>query len=213
MATAKTKVVVALGALDIARQLAKAFSARQEAERDALGFGAGFRQDAAQLRHRVGDKLPDHFQWGIPPWRSQPTAKDRALQWLPIAAVIAASAAAVVASARWVATHEPDADSESVLANSRVVGAVTAGGKAIDAGVAKMAEGSKGVAVGGASAIAAGGAAVKTIAVSKAKDELDSRVIKPAKKKVVLYGTLGFIGLTIYLVAIVLLASLLFDQF
>jgi len=209
----KTKAVIALGALDIARQLAKAFSARQEAERDALGFGAGFRKDAAQLKHRIEDRLPDHVQWGLPPWRSEPTPGERAMQWLPIAAVIAASAAAVVVSARWVAHHEPDADSESMLAHSRVVGAVAAGSKAIDAGVSKLAEGSKGVAIGSASAIAAGSSAVKTAAVSRAKDELDARVVKPAKKKAVLYGSLGFVGITIYLVAIVLLAQLLFDQF
>ncbi|MBC7462550.1 MAG: hypothetical protein H7287_14430, partial [Thermoleophilia bacterium] len=190
-----------------------AFSARQEAERDALGFGAGFRQDAAQLTHRVGDKLPDHLQWGIPPWRNEPTAKDRALHWLPIAAVIAASAAAVVASARWVAQHEPDADSQTVLANSRVVGAVTSSGKAIDAGVTRMAAGASGVAVGGASAVAAGSSAVKAAAVTKAREELDTKVIKPAKQKVVLYGSLGLVGLTIYLVLIVGLAQLLFNQF
>ncbi|MCW2973146.1 MAG: hypothetical protein JWN72_1419 [Thermoleophilia bacterium] len=213
MASTKTKAVVALGAIDIARQLAKAYSARQEAERDALGFGAGFRQDAAQLTHRLGDRLPDHLQWGIPPWRTEPTVKDRALHWLPIAAVIAASAAAVVASARWVASHEPDADSETMLANSRVVGAVTAGGKAIDAGVSRMAEGASGAAVGGASAIAAGSSAVKAAAITKAKDELDTKVVKPIKKKVVLYGALALVGLTVYLVLIVGLAQLLFDQF
>ena len=162
MASTKTKAVVALGALDIARQLAKAFAARQEAEREAMGFGAGFRHDAAQLAHGMRERLPDHLAWGVPPWRKEPTARERMLEWAPIAAVIAASAAAVVVSARWVARHEPDATTDSMLADSRVLGAVRAGSQAIDAGVTKLAEGGKGVAVGGASAIAAGSSAVKT---------------------------------------------------
>jgi hypothetical protein len=213
MASTKTKAVVALGALDIARQLAKGFAARQEAERDALGFGAGLREDTKRLTHDVRDRLPDHFRWGVPPWRSEPTPRERAMQWLPLAAVAAASAAALVASARWVTRHEPDAASDSVLANSRVVGAVQAGSHAIDAGAAKVAAGSRGIAVGGASAIAATTSVAATAVTAKAKGELRERVVKPVTKQVVLYGSLGLLGLTIYLVLIVGLAQLLFNQF
>ncbi|MCW2950346.1 MAG: hypothetical protein JWN41_1359, partial [Thermoleophilia bacterium] len=240
MASMKTKAVVALGALDIARQLAKAFAARQEAERDAARFGAGsigslgsrfgaglgarfsdifsgglgaeIRDDAQRLTHHVRDRLPDEFVWGMPPWRSKPEPHVRLLRWLPIIGAIVASAAAVAISARRISRHDADLDAPAIATDSRLVGAVQAGGRAVDAGVTKLVDGGSGMAIGGATAIAAGTSAAKTAAVTAAKHQVDERIVKPAKRKAILFGTLAFVGVTIYLVLIVGVAQYVVDK-
>ena len=78
---------------------------------------------------------------------------------------------------------------------------------AIDAGVAKLVEGGSSVAVGTAGAVAAGSSAVKTAAVDRAKVEVDHRVVRPAKRKALLYGSIGAVGLTAYVILIAVIVQ------
>lgn len=211
MAAAKTKAVVALGLLDIARQVAHAWSAKREAERERLGFGAGVRADARQLARDARDRLPDRLEWGMPPWRREPTFGERVREWAPLAVVMALSTAAVILAARTIARTQPDGGPDAMATDSRMVGAVRAGSKAIDAGVGKVVEGSATAAVGTASAVAAGSAAIKQAAVKRAKDEVDERIVQPAKAKGIRYGSVALLGLTAYVVVVAALVQLGID--
>lgn len=208
---AKTKIAIGLGVLDITRQAAHAWSAKQEAERNRVSWGTGFRSDAAQLAHDMRDRMPAH-PLDMLPWRSHtPTAADRLRTWAPVAATVIAATAAVVVTARHIARDNPDAAPEDMVTDSRMVSAARVGSQAIDAGVQKVVGGSKAGAVAAASAVAAGSAAVGQAGVQRARIELDERVIAPVKKKAVLYGTLGFLGLTIYVIAIAVAVQLIVD--
>jgi hypothetical protein len=202
----KTKIVVGLGLLDIARRVVTAWSAKQQAERERIGFGAGLRSDLVALardaRERAQDRLPDHFEWSLPPWRREPTFADRLRTWGPIGLVVLFASAGVIFAARWVVEHTPDTDEEEAMTDSKVVGAIRAGSEAIDAGVTKTVEGSAGVAVGAASAMAAGSTALKAAVVDRAKDEVDERVVAPAKKKAIKLGVFAILGLTAYVIVI-----------
>lgn len=202
MAAAKTKAVVGLALLDITRQVVTAWSAKREAERERIGFGKGLRSDARQLARDARGKLPDHVAWSMPPWRNEPSFADRVRTWLPVAVVIAITSAVVVFVSRHVAHEDMERDPDAVTTDSRVVGAVRAGSKAIDAGTEKVVGGASVATVGGASALAAGGAAVQQATVKAAKDQLDERVVQPARRKAVLYGSLGVVGLTVYVVLV-----------
>lgn len=210
-ASTKTKVAVALGALDIARQLAKATSARQEAERDRMHWGKGFREDARHLASDWRGRMPD-LEWGMPPWRRSPTVRDRLVSATPVLAAVLATAAAVVVLARWIAARDHVPTTDELARDGRVKGAVKVGSEAIDAGVAKIADGARASAVGTASAVAAGKAAVKEATVQRAKHELDERVVQPAKKKALLFGSLGFVGLTVYVIVLAVAVQLLVDH-
>jgi hypothetical protein len=201
MATTRTKAVVALGLLDLARQAAHAWSAREDARRRRLDVRAGVRADARRIVDGTRDRLPDHFALGIPPWRNDPTFADRARTWGPVAIIVALASAAVVFAARLVARQQPH-DPDATTTDSKVVGAVRAGSAAIDAAVTKTVEHGSAVATGTAATVAAGSAAVKQAAVKEAKDQLDVHVLQPAKRKAVLYGSLGVVGITIYVVLI-----------
>jgi hypothetical protein len=209
----KTKAVAGLAVLDIARQVATAWSAKHQAEQQRIGFGHGLREDARQVLRETADRFPtlpsrDQLQWGFPPIRRRPTFADRMRAWGPIGLVILASTAAVVVAARVIARRESERDPEEVAAAPPVVGAVRAGSQAIDAGVAKLVEGGSGVATGTASAIAAGSSAVRTATVDRAKVEIDHRVVTPAKRKAVLYGSIGAVGLTMYVILIAVIVQL-----
>ena len=209
----KTKAVAGLAMLDIARQVATAWSAKHQAEQQRIGFGHGLREDARQGLRDTREHLPtlpsrSDLQWAFPPIRRRPTFSDRLRTWGPVGAVVLVSTAAVLVGARIVARREAERDPEEVAAAPPVVGAVRAGSQAIDAGVAKLVEGGSGVAVGAASAIAAGSSAVKTAAVDRTKVELDQRVVAPAKKKAVLYGSIGAVGLTVYVIIIAVIVQL-----
>lgn len=212
MANTKTKAVVALGVLDIVRQVATAWSARQQAERDRIGFGAGLKQDVASVardtRDRVSDHMPDRLVWGMPPWRREPTTAERLRAWWPVAVIVAASSIALVLTARFVARHEPNADADELAADSRIVGAIRSGSEAIDSGVTKVVEGGSAAAVGTASAVAAGSSAVKSAVVDRVKHEVDDRVVTPAKRKGIRIGILALLGLTAYVVVIAALVQL-----
>lgn len=201
MATTRTKAVVALGLLDLARQAAHAWSAREQARRNRLDLGAGIAADARRVAAGTRDRLPDHFVLGVPPWRNDPTLKDRARAWGPIAVIITLASAAVVIASRIVARQQPD-DPDAVTTDSKVVGAVRAGSTAIDSAVTKVANGGTAVAATTAAGVAAGSAAVKQAAVKEAKDQVDTRVVQPVKKKAMLYGSLGVVGITVYVVLI-----------
>lgn len=216
MATnAKTKIVVGLGVLDIARQVVSAWSAKQQAERDRIGFGAGLRSDLATFardtRERAQDRLPDHFEWGVPPWRREPTFADRLRTWGPIGVVIVLASAGVLFAARWVVQHEPDEDEADAVTDSKVVGAIRAGSEAIDAGVHKVVDGGSAAAVGTASAVAAGSTAVKAAVIDRAKVEVDERVVAPAKKKAIKLGVVAILGLTAYVVLIAAAVQLIIE--
>ena len=209
MASTKTKAMIGLGLLDIARQVAHAWSARQQAEQQRIGFGKGLREDAVQLARDTRDRLPDHVDWRhLPPWRNEPTRAQRARTWGPVAAVIALSSATVVVVAHLIARRDAEITLDSAASDSRMVGAIRAGSEAIDAGVTKVVQGGSAAATGTASAVAAGSSAVKTATVQRAKVELDSRVVRPAKKKAIVYGSLGVVGLTAYVVLIAVIVQL-----
>ncbi|MCW2959942.1 MAG: hypothetical protein JWM90_329 [Thermoleophilia bacterium] len=208
---AKTKIAIGLGLLDITRQAAHAFSAKQEADRNRLSWGAGFRSDAAQLAHDMRDRMPAH-PLDVLPWRSHtPTAADRMRTWAPVAVTVVAATAAVVVTARHIARQDPDVAPEDIATDTRMMSAARIGSKAIDAGVEKVVGGSRAGAVTAAAAVAAGSSAASQAAVQRAKVELDERVIAPVKKKAVLYGSLAAIGLTVYIVAIAVAVQLLVD--
>ncbi|MCW2920146.1 MAG: hypothetical protein JWL76_20 [Thermoleophilia bacterium] len=209
----KTKAVAGLAVLDIARQVATAWSAKQQAERQRIGFGHGLREDARQVLRETRDNFPtlpsrDQLQWGFPPIRRRPTVTDRLRTWGPIGIVVLAATAAVFAAARLISRREAERDPEDVASTAPVAGAVRAGSQAIDAGMAKVVSGGSGAATGTASAIAAGSSAVRTATVDRAKVELDQRVVAPAKKKAVFYGTVGAVALTIYVVLIAVIVQL-----
>ena len=212
MATTKTKAVVALGMLDLARQVATAYSAKQQAQRDRLGFGSGLREDVVRLARDTRDRLPEPpaLQWGLPPWHRRPTMTDHVRTWAPIAAIVTLASAAVIVAAHVVARRSPK-DPDAVVTDSRVVGAVRAGSRAIDAGVTRVVEGGSSVAVGSAAAVAAGSSAIRTAAVERAREELDHRVIEPAKKKAITIGVAGVLALTLYVVVIAALVQLLVE--
>lgn len=203
MASTKTKAMFALGALDIARQITRAWSSRQQAEQQRAGFGAGIRADAAQLARDARGWLPHEIDWQrLPPWRHEPTRMERMRTWLPVAIIVMAASALVVVAAHLVTRRESQFDADVAVRDARTLGAVRAGGEAIDAGVAKVVSAGSAAAVGTASTLAAGSSAIKTAAIDHAKTELDERVVRPAKKKAVLFGSLGILGLTIYVVLI-----------
>ncbi|MCW2925523.1 MAG: hypothetical protein JWM98_2927 [Thermoleophilia bacterium] len=220
-ASTKTKAMFALGALDIARQVTKAWSAKQEAERDKLGFGKGLREDVSQLADNTRrlardtrDRLPDGFDWrSMPPWHRQPTRAERMKTWAPVAVVIALTSAVVVVVAHLIAREDDTLEPDKAVKDSRMTGAIKAGSEAIDAGVTKVVQGGSAAATGTASVLAAGSSAVKTATVQRAKVELDHRVVAPAKKKAVLYGTLGVIGLTVYVIIIAVAVQLIVNAF
>lgn len=209
----RTKAVAALGALDITRQLVTAWTARREAERDRLAFGQGLRTDARHALHgaRVHARGVRNHVADLPwvPLHREPTASERLRAWAPIAAVVVASTASVVVAARYVARHDASLADDEVVTNSKVVGAVRASSQAIDAGVSKVADGGTGVAVGTASAIAAGSSAVQHAVVDRAKEEVDERVVQPAKQKAITFGAIGIAALTAYVVVIAAVVQLI----
>ncbi len=206
----RTKAVAGLAMLDIARQVATAWSAKHQAEQQRIGFGHGLREDALQVLRDARDHVPSRsqLQWGFPPVRREPTFGERIRAWGPIGVIVFASTAAVIVGARIVARREEQRPPDEVATTTPVVGAVRAGSQAIDSGVAKLVEGGSGVAVGTASAIAAGSSAVRTAAVDRTKVEIDQRVVRPAKKKAIVYGSLGAVGLTAYVILIAVLVQL-----
>lgn len=107
MATTKTKAVVALGVLDIVRQSAHAWAATRQAERDRAHIGAGLRADARRLARDAREHLPARLEWGMPPWRRQPTLGERMREWAPLAVVMALSTAVVILAARSIARTSP----------------------------------------------------------------------------------------------------------
>jgi hypothetical protein len=211
VASTKTKAIVGLGLLDITRQIVTAWSAKQQAERDRTGFGRGLREDARQVIRDARGHVPTapKVEWGLPPrLHRPPSLADRLRTWGPVGIVIAASSAAVVIAAHVIAKHEQSLEPEKAASDSRMVGAVRAGSRAIDAGVTKVVEGGTGAAVGTASAVAAGSSAVQQATVQRAKVEIDQRVVAPAKQKAIFYGSLGVVGLTIYVVIVAVIVQL-----
>lgn len=202
----KTKALTGIAVLDIARQVTRAWAARERAERERIGFGQGLRQDVRRLASSARDHGPDFSRWeferGWPPVHRRSRVSSFMHSWAAIVGVVAVAAAAVVATARLVARHDEDRDAVDAATDSRVVGAIRAGSQAIDTGVQKVVDGSSNAAVGTAAAVAAGSSAVKSAAVTKAKSEIDERVVAPAKHKAIVYGTLGVIGLTLYVILV-----------
>ncbi len=210
----KTKAVAGLAALDIVRQLATAWAAREKAERARTGFGEGLTHDARQLARDAREHLPDLSRWelerGWPPIHHRSSAAARVRSWWPIAAIIAVASAAVVAVAHVIASRADDPTEPTANAtDSRMVGAVRAGSKAIDAGVMKVVDGGSSAATGTAAAVAAGSSAIRTATVDRAKVELEERVVEPAKKKAIVYGAVGFTALTLYVIVIAVVVQLL----
>ena len=206
----KTKAVAGLAVLDIVRQVATAWSAKHQAEQQRIGFGHGLREDARQVLRDAREHVPSRsqLQWGFPPIRRRPTLADRIRTWGPVGVVVVASTAAVIVAARTIARRDADREPDEVATATPVVGAVRAGSQAIDAGVSKLVDGGSSVAAGTASAIAASSSAVRTATVDRAKVEVDHRVVRPAKRKAVLYGSVGAVGLTAYVILIAVIVQL-----
>lgn len=177
MPNSKTKVAVALGLLDIARQVTHAWAARRTAEQQRLGFGQGLREDARQVARGAREHMP---------WGHTPTVAERARTWGPVAAVVALSSAAVIVVAHLISRRDPQLRPETVATDSRVKGAIVAGSHAIDAG----------------------STAVRQAAVQRAKVELDHRVMQPARHKALVYGSLGVLGLTVYVIIVAVIVVL-----
>jgi hypothetical protein len=203
----KTKAVAGLAMLDIARQVATAWSAKHQAQQQRIGFGHGLREDVRSVLRDAKDHAPE-LHWSMPPWRREPTFGEKLRTWSPVAVVVLASTAAVIVAARVIARRDAERSPEETVTDSKVVGAVRAGSQAIDAGVTKVVNGSTGAAAGTASAIAAGSSAVRSATVERARVEVDQRVVQPAKRKAVLYGTMGAVGLTAYVILIAVVVQL-----
>ena len=163
-------------------------AAKQQAQRDWTGFGEGFRTDARHLAHDLRGRVPSSFEWGVPPWRHEPTAGERLRAW-------GADRRGDRGGDRRRARHGPSRRARAARARGRRGrdghaggGGDQAGGTAIDAGVSKVVDGGRGAAIGSAAAVAAGSTAVKTAVVDRAKVELDERVVAPAKKKAIIFG-------------------------
>ncbi len=204
----KTKAVAGLALLDIVRQVATAWSARERAREEAEQQRA-----VARFASGVRSKMPDWSEWelerGWPPIHRRSTAESRLRTWGPLALVIGAASAMIVVLAHVIVKREERAGMDADPADERaMVGAVRASARAIDAGVTKIAEGGTSAATGTAAAIAAGSSAVRTAAVARAKTELDERVIAPVRKKAVLYGVLGVLALTVYVALIATVVQL-----
>lgn len=206
----KTKAVAGLAMLDIVRQVATAWSAKHQAEQQRVGFGNGLREDARHVLRDARDHVPSRsqLQWGFPPVRRRPSFADRMRTWGPVGVVAVASTAAVLVAARAVARRDVQGEPDQIATAPPVVGAVRAGSQAIDAGVSKIVEGGSNVAAGTASAIAAGSSAVRSATVDRAKAEVDHRVVRPAKRKAILYGSIGAVGLTLYVILIAVIVQL-----
>ncbi|MEO6867342.1 MAG: hypothetical protein ABI200_04915 [Gaiellales bacterium] len=213
MASSKTKVVTTLALMDIARQVAQGWSAREQARQQRIGFGEGLRQDARQLARDARERLPSpsDFEWGMPPWHRKPTAADRVRTWAPVAVVAVAATGAVIVAAHVIARGDREFKPDEASSDSRMVGAIRAGSKAIDSGVTKVVEGGTAAAVGTASAVAAGSSAIRTAAVDTAKDAVQEKVVAPAKKKAITWSALGIVGLTVYVVLIATAVQLLIE--
>lgn len=194
MPSTKTKALIAVGLLDLARQATRGWAAQQQSRREESTYG--WSRTALARAHDYRPSL------GIPPWHRKETFGTRMLHALPLAAIVFAASAAVAATARWVARHEPAAGIDDARRDSKLIGAVRAGSVAIDAGVTKVAEGGHGAAVGTASVVAAGTSAAQTAVVDKAKQQLDERVVQPVKQKAILYGSIAMLALTLYIMAI-----------
>jgi hypothetical protein len=210
---AKTKAVAGLAVLDIVRQVVTAWAARRRAEREQLGLGQGIGQDVRRLAHRVGERTPDLTQWEFerswPPVHRRATAAMRLRAWAPVFAIITIAGAAIIAAARHVSHLEPEQQLDETIGDSRVAGAIRSGSHAIDAGVQRVVEGGSHAAVGTAAAVAAGSSAVRTAAVDRARAQVDERVVAPAKRKVTVYGVIGVVALTAYVILIATAVTLL----
>lgn len=212
----KTKAVAGLAVLDIVRQVVTAWSAKHQAEQQRIGFGAGVREDARSVWRDARDYAREHMpepRWGLPPWRREPTLGDKLRAWGPIGIVILASTATIIAAARYLARRDEARSPEDAATDSAVVGAVRAGSRAIDAGVTKVVEGGTGAAVGTASAIAAGSSAIRTATIDRARSEIDTRVVRPTRRKAIYYGSLGVVGLTAYVILVAVVVQLLVGAF
>lgn len=209
----KTKAVAALGALDIVRQVATAWSARERAEQERAGFGEGVRQDMRRLASEARQRTPDMSHWelerGWPPVRRRPAASARIRTWAPIAVVVAVASAAIILAAYLVSRRDEDRTIEDAVTDTRVAGAVRAGSTAIDSGVAKVVDGGGALAAGAASATAAGSTAIKAAAVNRTKAEVEERVVEPAKRKAMTFGAIGLAALTAYVVVLAAAVQLL----
>lgn len=204
--TTKTKAIAALGLLDVVRQVTTAWSARERAERERIGFGRGVRQDVRRLASEARERTPDLSRWelerGWPPIHRRSTAASRVRTWAPVAVIVALASAAILVAAHVVARRDEDRDVEETVTDSRVIGAARAGSNAIDAGVAKVVDGGAAVATGAAAATAAGSSAIKSATVNRARVELDEHVVAPAKRKAITFGTIGFAALTAYVIVL-----------
>jgi hypothetical protein len=202
MASTRTKAVVALGLLDLARQVARAWSAREQAHRNRTVTGASVKRDARRILESARDTAREHA-----PWHHEPTLRERARAWGPVALVISLASVAVVIASRMVARRQPH-DVDAQTTDSKVVGAVRAGGAAIDSAVTKVVDNGSVAAVGAAAGVAAGSAAVRQAVAAEVKDQVDERVITPARQKAIRYGSLGLAGLTAWVVVVAVVVYL-----
>lgn len=206
MATTRTKAVVALGLLDIVRQATHAVAARQQARRDhPRARSEALARLAEESRERA--RAVARVVSGAPP---KVTLGDRLRTWLPVLVVMAASTAAVVLAARVIARRE-GSDPDAMVTDSRMIGAVRASSRAIDASVEKVTAGGSAAAATTAATIGAGSAAVRQAAVRHAKDEVAERVVQPVRRKVTFYGAVGFVALTVYVVVLAAAVQLAVD--
>lgn len=209
----KTKAIAALGALDIVRQVATAWSARERAQRERVRFGQGIRHDVRRLANEARERTPDLSGWeierGWPPIQRRSTAATRVRTWGPVAVVVGIASAAIILAAHLVARRDEDRTVPGSMTDSRVIGAVRAGSNAVDASVAKVVEGGAALATGTAAATAAGSTAIRAAAVKRARTEVDERVVEPAKRKAITFGALGFAALTAYVVVLAAAVQLL----
>lgn len=204
----KTKAVAALAALDVVRQLATAWAAHEKAEQSRAGFGEGLGRDVRRLAAQTRDRL-DFSDWELERGWPPVHRRSHARTWVPVTVIAIAAAAGVAVTAHMVARRDEDLESTEAARDSRVVGAVRAGSKAIDAGMMKVVDGGSSAATGTAAAVAAGSSATRSATVDRAKAELDEHVVAPARRKAIVYGSLGFAALTVYVIVIAAIVQLL----
>lgn len=189
MATARTRLVVALGMFNLVRQLVTLWAA----------------QERRRLRHDSPQVRIGRVELTLPRIERVPEPRERLRGLMPVALVLAL-VGVLVAAARHVARRHPtpDADEERI-----VTSAVRASSRAIDAGVDKVIEGGNALAVGTASSIAASTAVARQAAVERVRGELDEQVVQPARHKALAYASIGVAALTVYVIVLSVIVQLI----
>ncbi len=124
---------------------------------------------------------------------------------MPVIGALVGFAVLAVASASYAYRHDRQFHDD---ADAFAKQAAKAGTAALQSGAHALAEGRSTVAVGTAAVAGAGKRVVQEKVVDEAKHQLDEKVVQPARKKAIFYGTLAFIALTIWVALISVLVQM-----